>query len=165
MRRIGCQFLLRIGKRGKGAATSCARAVRGVTERFKVSRSSVGVGGRCLTTGCISPTAVPIVMKVVLVIMLTNVVAVCDICCMSVGREIQRFKGLGTVKTAGQRLERVMLERKVKITLFTVPVKLLVKAITIGIMLLRFMRRTGSSGMLVARTCGIMTGKRIRLCC
>lgn len=68
----------------------------------------------------------------VLTVMLFSIIIVCGVFRINVTGGVRRCKGVGTLKTAGGRVGRLVFERNVFLAVSSVPIKLLLNFLVTG---------------------------------
>lgn len=92
-----------------------------------ISRSRVFCDSGCFSVRNFGSNIVGCCVPITVLLLITYTIIVCDVFFVSMGNGVQRCKHLGIVNAAPGRVQQVIQQRKLLLSLYNVPLKLLIK--------------------------------------
>ncbi|MDO4312942.1 MAG: FtsX-like permease family protein [Eubacteriales bacterium] len=144
---ITYRFLFRVAGDDRASVDEVEKKIKDTAEDFGISQTDIGINDDYLIANYTDPSAVPIIVMIMLVVMLAGIITIYSIYYVSMTQRVQEFGRMKAIGATRRQIRQIVLREGLCVAAVAVPLGLIASTILIRPILLFFTARADDNSM------------------
>lgn len=157
------RFLLQVNGQKGNTTADYTETIQNIARQFGISEDDMNINKEYLAANYVDPATIPVIVGIMLIVVLAGIITIYSVYYVSMNQRVREFGKLKAIGATKRQLRQIVLREGMGVTLFAIPIGLLIGTVAVKVVLLQFVEHAKDSNVLITEAYKVVAKGEVQL--